>query len=94
MSNTDRYIAIARACLRAINDAAQPGAGREDQIQAVYDAIDDAFNAEFQTYRENEAIMISVLERIATGKLDAQAAADLAARTLAQSGSSPGTTLQ
>lgn len=94
MSNTDRYIAIARACLRAINDAAQPGAGREEQIRAVYDAIDDAFNAEFQAYRENQAVMVSVLERIATGKLDAEAAADLASKTLAQSGSASGNTLQ
>lgn len=88
MSNSDpnaqRYIAIARACLKAINDAASDSASREQKIQAVYQAIDNAFQAEFADYRQSVAVMASVLERIASGQLDAQAAADLARKTLDQ----------
>lgn len=88
MSNSDpnaqRYIAIARACLKAINDAASDQASREQKIQAVYQAIDDAFQAEFAEYRQSVAVMASVLERIASGQLEAGAAADLARKTLDQ----------
>lgn len=82
--NTDRYIAIARACLKAINDTARDSGDREQKIQAVYQAIDTAFQAEFASYRESVAIMATVLERIATGELDAETATDLARKTLDQ----------
>ncbi len=55
--NTERYIAIARACLKAINDTAADSGSREDKIQAVYQAIDKAFQAEFADYRQSVAIM-------------------------------------
>jgi len=80
--NADRYISIARACLRAINDTATDSGSREEKIQAVYQAIDDAFQAEFARQREAIAVMASVLERIASGDLDNQDAATLARITL------------
>jgi len=82
--NTERYIAIARACLKAINDTAANSGTREEKIQAVYEAIDDAFQAEFADYRQSVAIMATVLERIASGQLDSEKAADLARKTLDQ----------
>lgn len=82
--NADRYITIARACLKAINDTAADAGSREQKIQAVYEAIDTAFKAEFEDYRQAVAVMSTVLERIAGGQLDAQAAASLAQKTLDQ----------
>lgn len=82
--NTERYIAIARACLKAINDTAANSGSREEKIQAVYQAIDKAFQAEFADYRQSVAIMATVLERIASGELDADKAASLARKTLDQ----------
>ncbi|KEF31726.1 MAG: hypothetical protein EP339_11635 [Gammaproteobacteria bacterium] len=91
--NTERYITIARACLKAINDTAENAGSREEKIQAVYEAIDSAFQSEFADYRQSVAIMATVLERIASGQLDAEKAAELARKTLdqqpASSGSSP-----
>lgn len=82
--NAERYISIARACLRAINDTAENAGSREEKIQAVYEAIDHAFQAEFADYRQSVAIMATVLERIASGQLDGEKAADLARKTLDQ----------
>jgi hypothetical protein len=82
--NADRYITIARACLKAINDTAADAGTREEKIQAVYEAIDKAFNDEFAEYRQAVAVMGTVLERIASGQLDAGAAASLAQKTLDQ----------
>ncbi|AZT83441.1 hypothetical protein EHN06_07710 [Marinobacter sp. NP-4(2019)] len=83
-ANAERYIAIARACLKAINDTAAEAGSREEKIQAVYQAIDDAFQAEFADYRQSVAVMGTVLERIASGQLDAETAASLARKTLDQ----------
>lgn len=82
--NAERYIAIARACLKAINDTARDSGDREQKIQAVYEAIDSAFQAEFADYRQSVAIMATVLERIASGELDGQKAAELARKTIDQ----------
>ena len=82
--NAERYIAIARACLKAINDTAKNSGDREQKIQAVYQAIDSAFQSEFADYRQSVAIMATVLERIASGELDGDKAADLARKTLDQ----------
>ncbi|SOB76004.1 hypothetical protein SAMN04488490_1669 [Marinobacter sp. LV10R510-11A] len=82
--NTERYITIARACLKAINDTAKNAGDREQKIQAVYQAIDSAFQEEFADYRQSVAIMATVLERIASGELDGEKAADLARKTLDQ----------
>ncbi|MDX1800600.1 MAG: hypothetical protein R3303_06680 [Marinobacter sp.] len=83
-ANAERYIAIARACLKAINDTASGDGSREQKIQAVYQAIDSAFQEEFAEYQQATAVMASVLERIASGQLDAEAAATLARKTLEQ----------
>ncbi len=82
--NAERYITIARACLKAINDTAANTASREQKINAVYEAIDTAFQAEFGEYRQSVAVMATVLERIASGDLSADAAASLAKKTLDQ----------
>lgn len=82
--NADRYISIARACLKAINDTATDSGSREEKIQAVYQAIDHAFQAEFAEQRQTLAVMASVLERIASGGLSAEEAASLARKTLDQ----------
>ncbi|OZB19682.1 MAG: hypothetical protein B7X58_02310 [Marinobacter sp. 34-60-7] len=84
--NTERYIAIARACLKAINDTASAQGSREQKIEAVYKAIDTAFQAEFSEYRQATAIMATVLERIASGTLTTEQAAELARKTLDQQG--------
>jgi len=92
--NAERYISIARACLRAINESADSPASREEKIQAVYDAIDEAFQAQLADYRQSAAIMASVLERIASGQLSQDQAAELARKTLAQQPvTGPGNTL-
>lgn len=83
-ANAERYIAIARACLKAINDTTADAGSREEKVQAVYQAIDDAFQAEFADYRQSVAVMGTVLERIASGQLDADTAASLARKTLDQ----------
>ena len=80
--NSKRYIEIARACLRAINRTVEESGDQSDRVQAVYDAIDKAFQEEFSQYREQVMVMQSVLERIGSGQLDAQQAADLAQKTL------------
>lgn len=85
-AHSERYIKIARACLRAINDSGSSGESREEKIQKVYDAIDVAFQAEFSEYQQSLAVMGSVLERIASGQLSGDAAADLARKTLTGSG--------
>lgn len=92
--NAERYITIARACLQAINVSADSPATREEKIQAVYDAIDEAFQAQLADYRQSAAIMASVLERIASGQLSQDQAAELARKTLAQQPvTGPGNTL-
>ncbi|MDG5498718.1 hypothetical protein [Marinobacter sp. BGYM27] len=85
-ANSERYIKIARACLRAINNSGPSEQSREEKVQLVYDAIDDAFQHEFEDYRQSLAVMSTVLERIASGQLDAEASADLARKTLGKSG--------
>ena len=82
--NSERYINIARACLRAINDSSSNKSSQQEKIQAVYDAIDKAFQAEFQDYGQALAVMATVLEKIASGELTADAAASLAKKTLSQ----------
>ncbi|WP_166269384.1 hypothetical protein [Marinobacter caseinilyticus] len=82
--NAERYISIARACLKAINDSASNNGSREQKIQAVYEAIDHAFQEEFAEYRQSVAVMATVLERIGSGELDVDAASSLARKTLDQ----------
>lgn len=81
-SKDQRYIKIAQACLRAINSAADSKAGRDEQIRAVYDAIDRAFQAELSIYQADIDNLSAVLERIASGELSVDEAQSLAGRAL------------
>lgn len=79
---SDRYIKIARACLRAINEVSRDAPSRDESVQKVYTAIEEAFNSEMQFYQEELAIMASVLERIANGQLSLEKSRELAQETL------------
>lgn len=81
-SKDQRYIRIAQACLRAINSAADSKAGRDEQIRAVYDAIDRAFRDELKVYQTDITELSSTLERIASGELSAEDARKAAADAL------------
>lgn len=82
-SKDQRYIKIAQACLRAINTAADSKSGRDEQIRAVYDAIDHAFRAELEIYQNDISNLTAALERIANGGLSAAEAQSLASKVLA-----------
>jgi uncharacterized protein YukE len=81
----DAYIAIARACLKAINQAADDGRDRAEQIQMVYQAIDEAFQEQFEPYRQQLRDYHSILHRIASGELSAQQMVELAEAAVAES---------
>lgn len=77
-----KYINIARACLKALNEVARAGGDRETSIQAVYKAIDEAFRSELGTLEQHLALSLSTLERIASGELNPEQARKLAQDTL------------
>ncbi|WP_097462439.1 hypothetical protein [Mangrovitalea sediminis] len=79
---SDRYIKIARACLRAINEVSRDAPSRDESVQKVYSAIEDAFNSEMNFYQEELAVLTSVLERIANGQLSLEKSRALAQETL------------
>ena len=79
----DQYIAIARACLKAINQAADDGRDRAEQIQMVYQAIDDAFQTQFLPYQQQLRDYESILKRIAGGDMSAQQMMELARAAVA-----------
>ena len=79
---SDHYIKIARACLRAINEVSRDTPSRDESVQKVYSAIEDAFNNEMQFYQEELAVLTSVLERIASGQLSLEKSRELAQETL------------
>lgn len=81
----DAYIAIARACLKAINQAADDGRERAEQIQMVYQAIDDAFQAQIEPYQQQLRDCRNILQRIASGNLTAQQMIELADAAVADS---------
>lgn len=81
-SKDQRYIKIAQACLRAINSAAESKAGREAQIRAVYDAIDEAFQAELKVYQNDISNLSATLERIAHGGLSVSEAQSIASKAI------------
>ncbi|WP_020407663.1 hypothetical protein [Hahella ganghwensis] len=57
MTNKDeRYIKIAKACLRALNDVSTETDDTQKNIQSVYDAIDQAFRTEFSTIEQSRYI--------------------------------------
>ena len=79
---SDRYIKIARACLRAINDVSRNNASRDQSVKTVYEAIENAFAEEMADYRGEIDVMESVLERIASGNLSPDAMRQLARKAL------------
>ncbi|WLQ14862.1 hypothetical protein O5O45_02780 [Hahella aquimaris] len=65
MTNKDqRYIRIAQACLRAINETSTDKDALQENIRKVYEAIDIAFKKEFLTIEQNAAIAESALKKI------------------------------
>ncbi|WP_305858022.1 hypothetical protein [Balneatrix alpica] len=63
-ARNQRYMKIASACLQALKEVA-PGESREEQIQRVYAAIDEAFQAANQDYAQQLTQSLVVLEQIA-----------------------------
>ncbi|OZG72043.1 hypothetical protein BTA51_16850 [Hahella sp. CCB-MM4] len=65
MTNKDeRYIKIAKACLRALNDVSTGTEDTQKNIQSVYDAIDLAFRTEFSTIEQSRYIAEQALVAI------------------------------
>lgn len=60
-----RYIAIARACLKAINTSSESPDEREANIQRVYEAIDTAFREQMAAHETEQQNLLRVLQRIA-----------------------------
>ena len=81
----ERYIAIARACLKAINHAAENQPERAEQIQQVYQAIDSAFEDQTRAYQQEIQNLSRVLERIAEGTASKDQMIQLAKAALDQS---------
>lgn len=79
---SDRYIKIARACLRAINDVSRNNTSRDDSVKKVYEAIETAFAEEMSDYQHRMDVTGSVLQRIASGELSAPEMQKLARTTL------------
>lgn len=77
-----RYIAIAQACLKAINTSSENPEARESNIQRVYDAIDLAFREQLAGYETNEQNLLRVLQRIADDSTPADQARKLAKAAL------------
>ena len=82
MTNKDeRYIRIAKACLKALNQISTASGDTQKNIQSVYEAIDQAFRQEFTAIEQSRYIAETALNAIA--KLDHQAGVDQA-RKIAQ----------
>ncbi len=65
MTNQDqRYIRIARACLKAINQVSADKQEREKDVQRVYQAIDEAFQLEFHVYQDMQQVTETCLREI------------------------------
>lgn len=65
----ERYIAIARACLKAINTAPEQGGDRAGQIQHVYQAIEQAFQEQTAPLEQQNRTLSAALQRIAENSL-------------------------
>ena len=65
-SQDERYIRIAKACLRAINQVSTSSNDREKDIQNVYKAIDEAFRKEFEGQQETLFIAEQALTAISS----------------------------
>ena len=65
----ESYIAIARACLKAINTAAEQE-DRASQIQHVYHAIEEAFQEQTRPLEQRIDSLTQALETIASDELE------------------------
>ena len=92
MSQKDeRYIRIARACLKAIN---QSGEGsREEQVRRVYEAIDQAFETEVQPYRSRLQALEKLLREVAESETVPENLRNRAREALSDSSSGEGNTV-
>jgi hypothetical protein len=77
-----RYIQIAKACLKALNQAASNPSDREKSIQAVYDAIDTAFNKQSAVLQRELQTATKALEQIKNNTINLQDAHRIATDTL------------
>jgi len=77
-----RYIQIAKACLKALNQAASNPSDREKSIQAVYDAIDTAFNKQSAVLQRELQTATKALEQIKNNTINLHDAHRIATDTL------------
>lgn len=86
-----RYIRIAKACLRAINQASNDPEQRQSDIQRVYEAIDEAFRQEFERLEQDLQLAREALRQIAESEEQKpQAVRDLASQALSRLDRGPG----
>ncbi len=77
----ERYVQIARACLKVLNNVS-PAADRSQQIQEVYEAIDNAIADLYKKQEQDLAVAFQALRQISElqpGKDELQQAIDIAA---------------
>ncbi|MCP5160616.1 MAG: hypothetical protein H7A00_02955 [Hahellaceae bacterium] len=60
----ERYIAIARACIKAVNQIAQGTGDKEKAIESVYQAIDTAFREQNAKLLDDLANVVNTLHVI------------------------------
>ncbi len=77
-----RYIEIAKACLKALNQAATTPTDREKSIQAVYDAIDTAFGKQTAVIQRELQTANDALKQIRDNTINLNDAQRIAAETL------------
>ncbi|MDX1589449.1 MAG: hypothetical protein R3296_10975 [Oleiphilaceae bacterium] len=77
-----RYIAIARACLKAINTSSDTPDQRDANIQRVYDAIDVAFREQMAAHEADQQNLLRILQRIADSATPPEQARKLASAAL------------
>lgn len=65
-SQDERYIRIARACLKAINQISTASGDTQKNVQEVYNAIDAAFRMEFVRIEESQQRAVAALREIKT----------------------------
>ena len=76
------YNQIAKACLKALNQAASNPSDKEKNIQAVYDAIDIAFNKQSAIIQRELQTATKALEDIKNDTTNINDARSIASDTL------------
>ncbi len=85
----ERYIAIARACLKAVNQMAREPGDKNQAIAAVYTAIDAAFKEQTAKLADDLAISLGALTNIRDHTINLEDAHKKAAEALARVASTP-----